>query len=423
MLIEFSIENFKSIKDRVTFTMSADEDDLTHNENCYNSALGLSLLKSALIYGANASGKSSFVESIAVLQKIIRTSAKYTPEDRFPVFPFRLSKKCIDEPTNFDIHFIFNGCHYNYQLSINSYKVLAENLYLFNNDTSNAIFLRTNNNVELASNNEDDLETAMRQKIIKENLADNILFLSQANNINNAHIKNAFYWFSKKLFLMNQLFQNPLTREFLDHKIIDKETVLDFLKNADPFIADLSLSTEETMFPAGSLSYIKQIIAKENNIPIEKLNFEKAEVLKEFTERYSIDKNDNTLVKFDMNEESMGTRKYYNLLGPIIRAIKEGNIIICDEFENSLHHLLVMNIFKYFLSENNAQGAQLIATTHDVLLLSEELFRNDQIWFVNKNYQAASELYSLSEIETPPSRKDLLREYLRGTLGGVNPRL
>lgn len=424
MLLEFSVENFKSIKEKIFFSMISDDSIESHSENCF-AYKNNNLLKSALIYGANAAGKSSFIESIGVLQWIIRLSAKNTPEDKFPITPFKLSKKTITKPTKFDIHFVYENIHYNYNLSIKPQKVISEKLYYYKNGKKIKVFKRSNNNIELANSSETDEETAMRQKIYKENISDNILFLSQANNIKDVNIKNAFNWFSEKLYCINYRTNAFFTDNFIKENKEYKDIVLNFLKNADPFIANFYIEKEETTFPESSIEFLKMAISKKNRIPVEEIIFEKAEKIKQIFQRHSIDKDSNCddLIDFEMKEESMGTRRYYNLLGPIIKAIKNGNVIICDEFENSLHYLLVKKIFNYFLSKENKNGAQLIATTHNVILLTDNLFRNDQIWFVDKTYQAATKLYSLSEVDEPPTSEALLKEYLRGTLGGVNPRL
>lgn len=437
MLIEFSTENFRSIKDEVTLTLQAATDTsisrnvakikLPQIEGKLNTHR---ILKTSIIYGANASGKSNLLKAMYIIRKIILHSNTHQQNQEFPIETFRLDLSYANKPTKFEFIFTYNGIKYAYQVVLTKKKVIEENLYHWPNGRQVKIFERDNNKIEIGNsykgtNKEDEL----RNKIYAEDTAENVLFLSMANRVNIQPIKDAFNWFATKLVIMYR--QNGIgqdtTRMIAEHKIT-KQEVLNYLKVADSQIADFMIvekDIEDVEQNAFMSNFIKTVvlpeIARKENIKIEDIGKIVGKNISEKTKRYAINENgDKVLVDFELSDESDGTQRYYGLIGPIISCLKRGCTIFFDELELRLHPLLSKGIIELFTSELNANNAQLIITSHDVNLLDAKgLFRKDQIWFTEKNDASATELYSLDDFKGIRNSMVHSKNYLRGNFGAI----
>lgn len=436
MLIEFSVENYKSIKERVTLSLQAANDTKLANNvakvnlpQIDNKKTTQRILKTSVIYGANASGKSNILKAMDCIKKIIRQSNNYITNQPFPIDNFRLDLNCASKPTTFEFIFIQNGIKFAYQVSLTKTKVLEENLYYWPNGRQVKIFERDEKEIEIGSsfkgkNQEDDLRT----KIYAQDTAGNTLFLSRANNVNIQEIKDAFSWFATKLKIVyQQIGIGNATSNMIADNILNKQEVLNCLKIADPQIADFNLVQKELedLENHPMNLFIKQVIlpqiAKKENIRIENLGKISGLKLDEKTRRYAItETGERILVDFDLSEESDGTQRYYGLLGPILACLKTGCTLLFDEMELRLHPLLSKGLIDLFTSELNSKNAQLIITSHDVNLLDYKgLFRRDQIWFAEKNEDSFTELYSLDDFTG--IRDDMIKSknYLKGKFGAI----
>lgn len=437
MLIEFSVENFKSIKDKVTLTMLA-APEKTLSQNITKVKLPKidgkksinRILKTAAIYGANASGKSNILKAINIIKKIILNSHLHQPEQQFPIDNFRLDLSCANKPTNFEFIFICNEIKYAYNVSLTKNKVLEENLYFWPNGRQVKVFERTGNQIEFGSfykakNKEDEL----RNKIYAEDTAENILFLSMANRVNIPQIKEVFQWFANKLIIMYR--RNGIgndTTGMISEQIIKQQDVLNFLKVADDKIADFVLDEKEiddVEKNAFMNNFIKTVlipeIARKENIKIENIGKVVGKNISEKTRRYAIDEDGNKiLVEFNLSEESDGTQRYYGIIGPLLCCLERGCTVLFDELELRLHPLLSKGIIELFISELNKKNAQLIITTHNVNLLdSKNFFRRDQIWLTEKDETSATNLYSLDEFKGIRNSMIHSKNYLKGKFGAI----
>ncbi len=437
MLIEFSTENFRSIKDKVTLTLKAATDN-TISKNVAKIKLPQiegklnthRILKTSIIYGANASGKSNILRAMNIIRQIILHSNMHQPNQEFPIDNFRLDFTCATKPTAFEFIFIHNNVKYAYQVVLTKKKVIEENLYHWPNGRQVKIFERANNSIEIGNsykgnNKEDELRT----KIYAEDTAENILFLSMANRVNIQPIKDAFNWFATKLVIMyrQNVIGQDTTRMIAEHMISQQE-VLNYLKVADSQIADFMIvenEIEDVEQNAFMNNFIKTVIlpeiARKENIKIEDVGKIVGKNISEKTKRYAInEKGEKVLVDFDFSDESDGTQRYYGLIGPIISCLKRGCTILFDELELRLHPLLSKGIIDLFTSDLNLKNSQLIITSHDVNLLDTKgLFRKDQIWFVEKNEMSATELYSLDDFKGVRNSMIHSKNYLRGNFGAV----
>ncbi|MCM1010042.1 MAG: ATP-binding protein [Fusobacterium sp.] len=436
MLIEFSVENYKSIKERITLSLQAAKDTkLAKNitkinlPQIDNQKTTQRILKTSVIYGANASGKSNILKAMDCIKKIIRTSHNYITNQQFPIDNFRLDLSYTSKPTMFEFIFIQHGIKYAYQVSLTKEKVLEENLYYWPNGRQVKIFERDEEKIILGNsfkgkNQEDDL----RNKIYAQDTAENTLFLSRANNVNIVEMKEAFNWFATKLVIIyQQIGIGNATSNMIADNILNEQEVLNCLKIADPQIADFNLVKKELEDVENHPMnlFIKQVIlpqiAKKENIRVENLGKILGLKIDEKTRRYAItETGERILVDFDLSEESDGTQRYYGLLGPILACLKTGCTLLFDEMELRLHPLLSKGLIDLFTSELNSQNAQLIITSHDVNLLDYKgLFRRDQIWFTEKNEDSSTELYSLDDFTGIRDSMIQSKNYLKGKFGAI----
>lgn len=439
MLIEVSIENYKSIKNRVTLSMQKSSQDKSLDENFVNIELNkigqdkkeIGLLKTSAIYGANASGKSNIIDGILKIKLIILNSHAHQQGQLFPVVPFKLDDKCVTEPTFFQFVFIEQGVKYAYNVKLTQKSVIEENLYHYPNGREQKVFSRQGNEIKInfGSQKQLDQKDQMRQEIYASDISENILFLSLANKVKIEAVKNAFNWFANKLQVVtNDVNVIPTTTPMLKDNRLSNKQVLKYLQIADPQIQGINIEANEFNINDPNNINIKQQLfknliseAQRRNIPFEKIQVEPLMTLVEKTQRHGLDINGNVKnVDFTLQEESLGTFKFYNLIGPILQALNNGMVIIYDEFDTSLHPLLVKGIIELFYSKVNCSNAQLIISTHNTHFLDfPALFGRDQIWITEKQYNGETELYSISDFKGI-KRSDLsAKTYLKGKFGGI----
>lgn len=437
MLIEFSAENFKSIRDKVTLSLNASADKkLPKNVAKVNlpqiekKKSTQRILKSSIIYGANASGKSNIIKAIDIIKRIILYSNKHLQDQKFPIDNFRLDLSYDKKPTNFEFIFVNNGLKYAYQVSLLKERVLEENLYYWPNGRQVKVFERTGQDIVFGNLYEkNNKETELRNKIYAEDTAPNTLFLSMANNVSIPQVKAAYNWFATKLVIMTQ--QNGIgrdTTQLIADNYIDKQDVLNYLKIADSQIANFKIieGEVEDLDPNHPMNaFIRTVIlpqiAKRENIKIENISKITGKSLDEKTQRYGVNESgQKILIDFNLSDESDGTQRYYGLIGPIISCLKNECTILFDELELRLHPLLSKGVIELFSSDINTNNSQLIMTSHDVNLLNyKDLFRRDQIWFTEKNVESVTELYSLDDFIGIRNSMISSNNYLKGKFGAI----
>lgn len=401
MLIEFTIENFTSIREKITFSMVATKDNSLIDNLIKSEELSDPLLKSAVLYGANASGKTNVLYALVRLRSMIINSHKYQKGDKIEFTPFKLNKDCLSKPTRYTITFTKNQKKYLYVLSFDSEKVIEESLYSL--PYNKIIFERTN------TNDYKFTEDTKIQESISERTLPNMLYLSKATQENNKLVSDAFDWFRNDIIPIKSL---DLTTSDIEKTLQSmqgdesfKKLVLKALLVADLGIEDIKSITKK--ITADDLQDVPKEI-----IPL--LLGDKKE--REMPSVQTLHKG----VLFDLEEESDGTRKMFYLIGHWIDALKNGKLLVIDELDTKLHHVLIVFLIRLFHdSTQNKDNAQLIFSTHNTNLLDQDIFRRDQIWFTEKNSETGStELYSLVEF-SPRKDKDLERGYLAGKYGAL----
>ena len=412
MLIEFNVQNFRSIKKEVTLSLVASPDRSLDNNLIKTDLLRDNLLRSAVIYGANASGKSNVILAFSILKNLVERSNTFQKGTKINYFPFKLDKKYLSKPSKFEVVFIKNNIKYIYGVSFISEKIIDEYLYYYPEGRKALIFERKD------TNNYRFTIDRKKQKFISEKTLDNVLYLSNSTQLNYDKTSEAFDWFKDNLGIIGVADHPGLIRHTinkLNEDVKMKEFILKALIEADLGINNLFASSEVISIDELPIQIREQFktIISDSEQNLEKLDITTIhKVLDEIgNENY---------VEFDFEEESEGTKRLFSLIGLWIDSLKNGQVLVVDELDTKLHHLLNVFLIKLFNDPTqNKNNAQLIFTTHNTNLLDQDIFRRDQIWFTEKNpSQGSTDLYSLIEF-SPRKDKNIQKGYLAGRYGAI----
>lgn len=403
MLIEFSVENFKSIKNKATLSMVAGK----VSENTENVIKDKNLLKTAVMYGANAAGKTTIIQAFTATILLIRNSNSRAITDPLPlIVPFKFDEETLTSPSKFEFTFITNNIKYIYGFSADNKKIYEEYLYQYLSAKPSMVFERNNTDEYHFVQSEDS-----KLKEIAEKNTPNKLFLATATNWNYDRTRDAYIWFEKQIDTYdNFLVATPNTMEKFENDINDelKDFTINLFKKTDISITDYVCEVKEINLPPHVAFALNNNIMPKENIKSKEINFFMAHTI------------NNSNYTLNLHEESLGTQALF-LLSPVLKsAFDEGRIIVVDEIDKSLHPLLVEALIKLFHDkEINKNNAQLIFNTHNTNLLDLDIFRRDQIWFVEKNNDTQDTiLYSLDEFSVRKN-ENIEKGYLLGKFGGI----
>jgi len=420
MLIQFIIRNFKTFKDETKLSFLASNYDKERlSENIFEiPQFNLKLLKSAVIYGANASGKSKLIEAIDFMRELVLNSSKESQiNEPINVEPFKLNSVSENLPSFFEIIFIIKNEMYRYGFEATKQKIVSEWLYHRPKTKEVELFYREGQKFEIH-----ELKFKVKDLIENERIRPNALLLSVAAFWNNKIAKKILEYFNDKLNVISGLKEQNYIGYSI-HKLKDLKTkskIIDLMRNADFSIDDLTPKILDIQsLPTDIPKEIRELIES-------KMKNKNAEIFDDVLTLHKKYNNNNQIIEstnFSMNEEeSSGTRKYFALTGPILETLKNGEVLFIDELDAKLHPNLICKIVEIFNSSiTNPLNGQLIFNTHDTNLLSSNLFRRDQIWFTEKNRYGAASLYSLSDFKTDVVRKDdnFEKNYINGKYGAI----
>lgn len=432
MLIQFSVKNFKTFKEKATITLVASNyDKRSHEEEnvISDGKFNLRLLKSAVIYGANASGKSKFMEALAFMKHFVISSSKESQKgDRIEVEPFRLSTETEEMPTEFEVLFLHKEEMYRYGFEVDNSCVVAEWLYHKPKTKEVELFYREYQEFETHPRNFTKGNMLVREELVR----DNALLLSVAAQFNDATASNVIEWFDQlKIIsgLMEEGYQGYTMGK--TESPIDKAKILNLLKAADLGIQDINLKRLDLeKLPKDLPKELKENILKS----MRDESTEYVEDVNTFHRKYDAQRQSTEeMVRFSLEaDESSGTRKFFALTGPILNVLENGYTLVVDELDSKLHANLVWKIVSLFNSkEINKKNAQLIFNTHNTNLLNADLLRRDQIWFAEKNRFGEAQLYSLAEFKSEANQTNGKKgngvrsneafedNYIRGKYGAV----
>lgn len=421
MIIQFRVRNFKTFKDEAVLSMVASNYDKTDREEenvIHESAFDLRLLKSAVIYGPNASGKSRFLEAMMFMRNfVIRSAKEWQVGDTIPVDPFRLNPATREQGSEFEISFLDGGELFRYGFELDSEKVIAEWLYHRPKTKEVEIFSRDYQDIVFHKTRYKGAKMLVEQNMVRENA----LFLSVAAQFNLELSKRVVNWF-KKMQLISGLKEEGY-HFYTITKTQDtgsKSRILDLVQRADLGITNISTRPLDiNHLPEDMPEELKEMVRQ-------KIREEDAEFLSDVeTTHKTFDDNRNpvdaTVFSLD-RDESSGTKKFFALTGPILEVLDKGLILVVDEFDSKLHPNLACKLIELFNSKKtNKKNAQLIFNTHNTNMLRAGLFRRDQIWFTEKNRYGEAKLYSLADFKTSSVRKveNYEEKYIQGKYGAV----
>jgi AAA15 family ATPase/GTPase len=421
MLIQFSVQNFRTFKGKASLSLVAsnyDKDTREIENVIFDNKYNLRVLKSAVIYGANASGKSKFIEALMFMRRFIITSSKDSQKgDEIPVEPFKLNTESEKLPSEFEVIFTFKNVMYRYGFEVDKKQIISEWLYYKPKTKEIELFYRDFQRFEIHDRN-----FTKGTRVVKEGLVrDNALLLSVAAQFNDTISIDVIEWFkSFKTIsgLREEGYQGYTMGKTKNPNF--KNKILELLKAADIGIQDIMLELLDIeKLPQDMPKELKEKLIKESEV-------DKAEIVSDVLmshKKFDNSKKHIENIDFSLDDdESSGTRKFFALTGPILDVIENGYSLVVDELDSKLHPNLVCKIVSLFNSkEHNPKDAQLIFNTHDTNLLSSGLFRRDQVWFTEKDKYGEARLYSLSDFKSENVRKTEAFEenYVRGKYGAI----
>lgn len=412
MLLEFIVENYKSIKNKMSLTMIA-----RSNQKDFKARLipfrNQRILPEAMIIGANGAGKTVLLQAIRAMQVALKTTMVAEPGEKIKgIVPFLFSPDTVEAPTTFQISFTVDQVRYTYGFSATETTVLEEWLFAYYSSRATKVFDRQNQEISI-----NEKWRSKLQKLVSMTRP-NMLFLGVAGKLadqadNPAVV--AYQYITQDIILSTPSTFAQAGKLMLKNSYAtaeNKERIQEMINSADFSISDFSINYQKaelnTLFP---------------ELEDSDLEPQKKELLQDL---FSVDKSSTThsvngkVYSLPLKEESAGTRSFLYMLPVILECLNNGNVLIIDEIETSLHPLLVKEITTLFNSEaSNPHHAQIIFTTHDVLLLELEELRRDQIYFVDKDpVDQETDLYSLADF-SPRVNEDYLKNYLTGRYGAI----
>lgn len=398
MLLQFSVKNFRSFEKEGVLNLIAGKGSELKDSNTFEFSSHQRLIRSAVIYGPNAGGKSNLVKAIYFLQQfVLLSSTAYQEKQKIPLHSFRLNTKSCVEPSEFSIDFVCNDIRFTYLVALNEDQVINEELYAYPKNYRQTWFTRKWNPSTMTYKWYQGPSFKGEHKLWEQMTRSNALYLSTAVQFNSEQLKPIFLWFRDQLVILlkngpsNEIYFNPeLTFQYLK----DPKTaswIHKFMECADIGIEHFQVIEEES-------PPVKRISVK--------------------TQHKMIDSHQEVL--FDLFlDESDGTQRLFSQAGGWLKALREGLVLFVDELDLHLHPNIVRYLIELFHNpKTNQKNAQLVFTTHDTSLLDSDLFRRDQVWFIQKDDTQGSRLYSLLDFK-PRKGEAIGKGYLQGRYGAL----
>ncbi len=413
MLLRMGVSNYLSIAERQEISLVASK--LKGPEDGLLEVPGSSDIKalpSAVIYGANASGKTNFVKAFHFMKQMIMFSHRSgEPEGGVPRIAFGLNPHFDSEPTQVDADFIVDGIRYQYGFECDQNAYKSEWLYAFPEGKRRKLFERNGGEVDFGQSFKG------QKKILTEFMRPNSLFLSTATQNDHDELSKIVLFFYQSIFKNALSVGSVALNNNLKINQIDQRTIK-FLNLIGTGITGYRRSINSFPTNTRTIGDLFKNIVKDNNSdeylnPLKKVNEENEFI--ELEHKNSSEKQ----YFFTLDRESSGTRRLILILNSVFKALDEGSLVIVDELDASLHTFVAEEILRLFADRDlNMFGAQLICTTHDTNLLSCDILRRDQIWFCEKDDNGASSIFPLSDIKSRPD-DSFERGYLEGRYGGI----
>ena len=416
MLLEFTVGNFRSFLQKRTLSLQAQKLSEEAKDNVAK-VFSYNILKTLAVYGANSSGKSNLVNALHKMAACVLSSVRLNDNDVLLFDPFLLSKE-NNEPTFFEITFIKNGFCYRYGFKYSSLRINEE--WLFRKTTPRSkeqvLFIRNNDGIGV---DEKNFTEGIGNEAKTNN---NRLFLSLCAQLGGSISKQVISWFQTNFNVVsglnNQEYRAYTKMLFHEKKEPGKEA-MNFFRQLELGFGNLLTREEDPIIPEDMPKELKALLVKElqgkKNIEVDSVH-----------NLYNKAGNVCGSVNFSFDErESSGTRKLFDLAGPVFDTLFYGSVLVIDELDVKMHPLISQHIISLFNNpKTNPKNAQLIFTTHDTHLLSQKMLRRDQIWFTEKNTTEQTDLYCLMDIILPDGTKprndsNYEKNYIAGRYGAI----
>lgn len=373
MLLEFSCSNFKSIQEPITLSFVAKKDDTYHEDLV--SWQKEQFLKAMVLFGPNGSGKSNVIQAIKYMRDLVVYNVLYQPGDAIRQYPHKLYDN--QTPSVFALSFVKQEVRYAYQFSIQNQCVLEESLLYYPKGRQVKIFERKGKEVKPGDRYRSTFDSNI--KALREN---RLLLSCIANDMNIEEVELAFRFFKEDLVLFEEE-ENQFdhSMRMLQENQAMKEQFLSVVTRLDTGIKDI------TQVMVGTRSFVT-------------LKYE----------HYETDL---------LQEESEGIQRLFALLVPLIDALQQGKVLICDDLEKHLHETIVYEVLSFFQKAQKQPTAQLLCTSHHTGILTAKILRRDQVWFTQLNETRATILYRLSDVRNVRKTENLKNGYLLGKYGGI----
>lgn len=431
MLIDFSIENYLSIKNRLNFSLVESDDEEGSKIKIHRANGYLNLLPAITIYGFNASGKSNFLKALDMAKNQIVFSKISNPEklgiDIFQYKPFKLSDAYRDKPTSYQLRAVVDNYIYDYQVRYDKNSIIYERLSSFDSEENyNLLFDRTYNDFTLdISIDEDILRKIMGPHISKRPLIGSVSIFDE-------RVESFINWVENDLIIIKNNFDSreniqKTTRYLLEKGDIFHAKLLRML--SDISYSNISSIQTQTLTQALQDTDIDETVKNEmresslyNYIRQSSGGSEDCEsdtmTLNTFKKGFDMDGNSKDII-FNLFEESEGTIKIYALYAYIYDALYNGKTLVIDEMTSYIHPLVSQYIIGLFQNPVENKSGQLITTTHTTDLLEMKSLRRDQVYITDMNFNETT-IYSLADIMDVSKSENFRNAYLAGKYGGLN---
>ena len=410
MLVEFQVKNFLSIREPASLSLVKGRGGELQDENTFEPGAQATpaLLRSAAIYGPNASGKSNLIYALWTMQRLVVDSAKEGQKNEpLPVTPFLLDADSRTRPSEFEVVFVSEGIRYQYGFAATAERIVEEWLLAYPKGRPQRLVERRYDGKSRSYAWGGMTKLVGPKQTWQEATRANALFLSTAIQLNCKQLEPVFDWFSRVLHIVGPSGLRPNHSMDLCENPERKKQILDFLRVADIHIDDLQVR-EEVIGLESLPEDIPEALKKElQSRPIKMLYF-----------MHELE--NGAMERFDGGDESAGTLKLFAFAGPVLDALERGYVVVIDELNNSLHPLIVEFLIRLFhTEETNVGNAQLVFSTHDTSILTQTLFRRDQYWFCEKDRSRSTRLFPLSDFSPRKGGENLELGYLSGRYGAL----
>ena len=432
MLLSFTFENWKSFRDETRFSMVAGKERLYTKRLPRVERFGVRLLPISVVYGGNAAGKSNFFEALDFAKNFIVDGNKL--DEPIPVQPFRLVAKSEQVPSKFSFQILCNERVFRFSFTVTRQSVLEEELTEVKKAGEKVLYIRSKDGqIRIEKSTNDDIADEQFLEFVKRATPTNQLFITRSVSLNFDKFRPVFDWFRNELELVPSTPDAIVSQGSTANSPSIQESAKRIMPQLDTGIDKIGfkkVSIRDLGFPDQLIGDIDKNLKNENSTAF-------IQIRGRNRANYSVERKKGKLIvyqwityhkgrdgeefKFDMDEESAGTKRLFDLLPALSLIFSAGSkkVYVFDEFDQSLHTSLTRELIEnYLLLCDEQTRCQLVFTTHNLLLMTKYIFRRDEMWLAERDGEGASSMFSMYEFKKTGSKNDLYRAYVAGRFGG-----